>query len=389
LQASRRWDKPGQNPGGRILGNFRQAAAYAGCVRPHGDALTRFEGREERRQLFARDARLPADAPLVFMPEGGADSVRQDCRDGYLVCPVPDRPNPRYIARGGSRRHHFAHHGGAGGHAPERYFHQVGKRLVADLIRKRQPRAEVVLEGRVENGQVADVLARSPATGRRYAFEVQYSPLTVEEWRARHDGYRALGIVDTWLFGHIRPHLRRVPGSGLIAVSPLLAEVFREGLAVLFLNPDEQTVGTALLGSHLATLDGSGELRGLPGEAPPLGTALAVEPLGIADVDGRGLLTAATQRLRAAEARQGPRRREHRRQQFERDLTRPEPPERAPTIDTEELVERLRLEREAREHEETTHRRARLAKVKAELAASDPTAAARFKALKDALRRRR
>ena len=48
----------------------------------------------------------------------------------------------------------------------------------------------------------ADVMLTSP-TGRQVAFEVQYAPLTVKAWRGRHRSYRAAGIVDVWLFGHL------------------------------------------------------------------------------------------------------------------------------------------------------------------------------------------
>src|SRR5919202_4773673 len=65
--------------------------------------------RPEVRQLFARDRRLPDDAPLVFIEIGGAGRLRDACAPGHLVCPVPGCPDPRLITRGGSRRDHFPH----------------------------------------------------------------------------------------------------------------------------------------------------------------------------------------------------------------------------------------------------------------------------------------
>jgi hypothetical protein len=322
--------------------------------------------------------------------EGEADGFRQDCRAGNLVCPMPDCPDRRYIARGGSRRHHFAHHGGAGGHAPERYFHIVGKRLVADFVRERQPGAEVVVECRVENGQVADVLARSPESGRRYAFEVQYSPLTVEEWRARLEGFRSLGIVDTWLFGHTKPHLRPVGGSGLIAVSPLLEAVFRADLSVLFLNPDERTFGTALLGSQLAACADAGML---PYGAPPVSARVAVEPLSLTDVDGLGVQTPALRRLRDATARMTSGRRQRFRRQLADDLTRPEP---RMTLSPEERDRRLEAELEALQRRgaeearaEAERRRSVLADLKARADAGDRMAALRHQRLQGYFARHR
>jgi hypothetical protein len=70
----------------------------------------------------------------------------------------------------------------------------------------------------VDNGQVPDVLVVFP-DGRRFAFEIQYAPLTIDAWRARHAGYRAQDIVDIWLFGHIPPHLR-VARTRLLATGP-------------------------------------------------------------------------------------------------------------------------------------------------------------------------
>src|SRR5438270_12898665 len=45
--------------------------------------------RPEARQLFARDLRLPQDAPLVFIEIGAAGRLRAECAAGHLVCPVP------------------------------------------------------------------------------------------------------------------------------------------------------------------------------------------------------------------------------------------------------------------------------------------------------------
>jgi hypothetical protein len=337
--------------------------------------------------------RLPDEAPLVYLPEGEADAFRQDCRAGHLVCPLPECPDRRYIARGGSRRHHFAHHGGAGGHAPERYFHLVGKRLIADLVRDRHPGAEVVVEGRIENGQVADVLARSPGSGRRYAFELQYSPLTVDEWRARHEGYRSLNIVDTWLFGHTKPHLCPVSGTGLIVVSPLLEAVFRADLPVLFLNPDERTFGTALLGCQLAVCADAGKLPyGVISGAPPIKARVVVEPLSLTDVDGLGVQTPALRRLREAKARMTPGRRQRFERQLAEDLMRPEPrvtlsaEERQRRLDAElEELDRCNAE-EARAHAE--RRRAEMAELKVRADSGDRDAALRHQRLEDYFARR-
>ena len=66
----------------------------------------------------------------------------------------------------------------------------------------------VVDQETLNNGQRPDVLVSMPG-GQLFAFELQYSPLSVSEWRRRHDGYVTQRVIDVWLFGHLPPHLRR------------------------------------------------------------------------------------------------------------------------------------------------------------------------------------
>lgn len=232
-------DMPAETPGRSAA----SSAPYAG----HGAGR-----RPEVRQLFARDRRRGPDAPLVFIEIGSAPELRADCHAGHLVCPFPGCPDPRLITRGGSRRDHFAHRHAAGsvGHAPERWYHLCGKYLVGDWARRHHPEARVQVDHEaVENGQVPDVLVVFP-DGRRFAFEVQHAALTIEAWRARHTGYRAHGIVDTWLFGHIPPHLRAARGrtgaARRFVFTPLLEAVDLAGGIARWIDPDEQAIRTPL-----------------------------------------------------------------------------------------------------------------------------------------------
>jgi len=204
------------------------------------------------RQLFARDRRLEHDAPLVFLEIGAAQQLRADCHAGHLVCPVPGCPDPRLITRGGSRRDHFAHRHAADtlSHAPEGWYHLCGKTLVGQWARHHYPAARVQVDHEaVDNGQVPDVLVAFP-DGRRFAFEVQYAPLTIDAWRARHDGYRAQGIVDIWLFGHMPPHLRAARGqpgaTPRFVFSQLLEAVELAGGIARWIDPDERAIRTPL-----------------------------------------------------------------------------------------------------------------------------------------------
>jgi len=206
--------------------------------------------RPELRQLFARDQRLAHDAPLVFLEIGAARQLRADCHAGHLVCPVPGCPDPRLITRGGSRRDHFAHRHAADtlAHAPEGWYHLCGKSLVGAWARHRYPEARVQVDHEaVGNGQVPDVLVVFPG-GRRFALEVQYAPLTLDAWQARHAGYRAQGIVDVWLFGHIPPHLRAARGQPGAAprfvFGQLLEAVELAGGMARWIDPDERAIRT-------------------------------------------------------------------------------------------------------------------------------------------------
>ncbi|MCY1030341.1 competence protein CoiA family protein [Corallococcus sp. BB11-1] len=161
------------------------------------------------RFVYARDKRRGDDAPLVFLPDGGAETLRSDSREGHLWCPFPGCGVRFVTTRSGKRRHCFVHESGAREsvdvHHPETYFHLLGKDLVFQWARQRYPSAQVQQEVKVENGQQPDVLVT--LGGRRFAFEIQYSALAPEEPQRRHKGYRDLGIIDVWLLGHRPPHL--------------------------------------------------------------------------------------------------------------------------------------------------------------------------------------
>lgn len=168
----------------------------------------------EKVQIFARDTRLPADAPLSRLDRGMAAAWRPAARAGHLACPIPGCEDPRLTTRAGSRRDHFAHRNLVGApHAPETWFHYAGKHVVGDWLHARYPEARVVVDAEaVENRQVPDVLAEFP-DGRRFAFEVQYAGLDTDDWAWRHAGYVVQGITDIWLLGHLSRYLRHPRGS--------------------------------------------------------------------------------------------------------------------------------------------------------------------------------
>lgn len=196
-------------------------------------------------QVFARDLRLPSDAPLVFLPRGGVNALRPDTRAGHLVCPLEDCSDRRFVARGGPRRRdHFAHKPGAAKHGPETIAHHTAKHMVAAWLRTLYPTAEVHPDTKeVENGQRPDVLLVLP-DGTQVAYEVQFAHLTVEQWQARHHGYRSQGIRDVWLFGGPRyDHSLEVgPDAGGVRMHAVFDAVLAASHPMLLIDPTTETV---------------------------------------------------------------------------------------------------------------------------------------------------
>jgi Competence protein CoiA-like family len=219
----------------------------------HSAELRRFLGGKETRQLFALDRRT---GRIVELHDGGALDLRPDCRAGRLVCPIESCENRAFTTVGGSNRHHFRHRvPGARAHGRESYYHQLGKALLGQGLKDRYPEARVVVDREaLDNAQRPDVLVEFP-NGRRFAFELQYSQLPVDDWRARHEGYERQGLIDVWLLGHLPPHLRPSRHhrdeqfAWALEVTPLARAIHASGSPVRFFNPDECTIATALLES--------------------------------------------------------------------------------------------------------------------------------------------
>jgi hypothetical protein len=212
--------------------------------------LAGFAASTETRQLFALDRETKL---IVQLPNGKADSFRDGCRSGRFVCPLESCDSPEYTAVGGaSRRHHFRHRApAAGGHAPETWLHEMAKHVLAQHLQERYPAAQVYADTKsVDGGQRPDVLVE--IDGHRLAFEVQYSAITIADWKKRHEGYAAAGIRDVWLFGNRVPHFRQartLPHDFAISLSDLLWAVNHAGMHVRFIGPDALAVATVLVES--------------------------------------------------------------------------------------------------------------------------------------------
>lgn len=171
------------------------------------DAVTD-EDPDARYQIFARDTRLPATAPLVRLGVGEADCYRAAAHAGHLVCPVPGCSNPKLIVRGTPRvRDHFAHRPGGSSHAPESLKHIQGKHQLAALYAS-APGAEVRFEETLPGGaRRADVLVTGD--DRQLGIEVQAYAMTDEAFAARRRDYADAGVEDLWVWLWGTPHVRR------------------------------------------------------------------------------------------------------------------------------------------------------------------------------------
>ena len=190
-----------------------------------------------------------ATKQLWYLDENTAIESRDFVND-HVVCPVPDCGAQLTTAHRTKKRDGLQHFSGAGGHSRESIFHSQGCALIEDWLRRTYPRSTARREEYTndEGERRADVLLTGPGN-HRIAFEVQYSPISPDSWRRRHESYRRQGIVDVWLFGHTSRHLRKSP-DGILRVNPTHEEVVRSGQALMFLNPDQGLVGTAVGISH-------------------------------------------------------------------------------------------------------------------------------------------
>lgn len=218
---------------------------------------------------------------LFLMPDGDAARLREFTRK-QLRCLIPECPAPEVVAVARSnRRDGFRHKAGGGGHAPESVHHRQGKAVVAEWLRRLLGDAAVSVEAAsdTQRSRIADVMATFP-DGRRVAFEVQYAPLSVEEWRTRHESYRAQGIVDVWLWGHTRLRKSRSTYDPPFRLDDVQDAVRDAGLPVHWLNPETGELATAVTVSQHS--DATIFIEGRYGDVAlePL-TACGVSPVGI------------------------------------------------------------------------------------------------------------
>lgn len=214
--------------------------------------ISAFLGEGETR-LIAAAYRDPARANELFLLADGKDAHRKEFKAytrEHLRCMFADCPEPKLkaVARYPRRRDGFSHAPGAGGHSAESLNHLQGKAVVAQWLAACVPDGTVVVEAATDTQrlQVADVLLTFPDAAR-VAFEIQYAPLTVAEWKRRHDLYRVQGIHDIWLWGsRTRMRTSRSTYDPAVKLEDVQEEARLCGLPVHWINPETGELGTAI-----------------------------------------------------------------------------------------------------------------------------------------------
>ncbi len=195
---------------------------------------------------------------LWYLEEDTAREWRAHVKQ-FVICPVPGCEAQLTTAHRTTKRDGLVHLNKDGGHTGESIFHSQGCAVIENWLSTNYPNSKVKREEytNAEGERRADVLITSPA-GDRVAFEVQYSPLTSDAWRTRHESYRRQRIADVWLFGHTSKQLRFDRG-GFLSLNPTHRAVIAAGSPVMFINPEQRAIGIATSNEWID--DGSATLR--------------------------------------------------------------------------------------------------------------------------------
>lgn len=222
----------------------------------------------ERRFVYA--ARRDAAPGLVLLPEGEAQRMRPETKRA-LMCPVSGctMPDLTTVDRSkAGRRDGYRHLVKGIDHGAERMHHVLAKGLLARWARWAMPGA-IAIEEHPSNDtreRIADVFVTLP-DGKRFALEVQYSALSVDAWRKRHESYRRQGVVDVWLFGHAGAQSRW--RDGVMQLNATQRDIAASGTPVLWINPLTEQVAYATSRTWGGRVTGTlaqdeGELRVVP-----------------------------------------------------------------------------------------------------------------------------
>lgn len=198
----------------------------------------------------------------------GGDNLAADAqrisgasKDRLLRCAVCGSAVKKVF--GSRRRWHFALLPGAApcDHENETLEHRESKLGLYYALRSRLPGGwSVLLEERLENARRPDVLAVHES-GIRVAFEVQYTDLSVNDWRGRHEDYAGLGVRDVWMLGHAREGRKRDALASVLAAT--------EGQRIVYLGRREGERAVRAREAHFGGSLGGEVPYAKPGTATP------------------------------------------------------------------------------------------------------------------------
>lgn len=172
----------------------------------------------------------------------------------HVGCPVPGCGARLTTVARTTSRDGMRHEAGTGNHTEETIDHATGCLAVHAWLTRTHPTATVTREALLPDGtRRADVLAVNP-DGDAVTVEIQYSAITPDTWRARHDDYARHSILDVWLWGH-RGRNFHPTGINLVQPTPAQLATVDAGLPLLFINPERNAIAiayttTALLDEH-------------------------------------------------------------------------------------------------------------------------------------------
>lgn len=148
----------------------------------------------------------------VRIAPGAAGTLRPLCKAGRLVCPIDGCTTPQLNTVSGYSRgttwvpDYFRHVAVAdeGLHRGESAMHLLAKMHIQDWAISSG--FEAVVERKVDHAhRRPDVTIVDPRSGRRLLVEVQFSPITVSDWRRRNDDLTAARDETMWLWGLVSP----------------------------------------------------------------------------------------------------------------------------------------------------------------------------------------
>ncbi|MBB1514196.1 hypothetical protein H5399_16540 [Tessaracoccus sp. MC1627] len=219
----------------------RETMTNVGMLQPGTSEYEAFLSRDQRI-VYARYKDRRAD---IFLLEQGQAEAQREFTRANLECMMPDCSDRRLttVSRSHSgRRDGFRHFAkGHGNHSPESLNHQQAKLAVASWITRRHSGLLVQLEELVgARDRVADVLVTSVTSGKRMAIEIQYSEMSIAQWRERHESYANMDVADLWLLGHTT---LSTDAHGKVELTSLHRAMLKAGSRLLWINPITEEIG--------------------------------------------------------------------------------------------------------------------------------------------------